>query len=298
MRYVHKVLTAFVLGSCCFLLAAFNLQAQNTLPAAASADYPNSAAGLQLQLADMLEKLNSNDQVSFRAGLDSLSIPNPKTWFSAHFAPQFLQQVSEDYDKALTGYQSHIYWVMGNFGKLDNFALIVEPSDLLEALLDSGFESLLPRPIGDSLKIENYRIKSAISVPQKGMLSWVSSFIYIDGRFRYVGGTYPSWQEKLTALRGPMSMRPAVIRGTTVQGVAFQKDQPDSRIAAIVQLKIEIDRDGHVTHIKVASGKEPFTQDAKDYVKATDFGKLPNIPQFPNAKRVWDLEVAFFNAPK
>jgi hypothetical protein len=37
-----------------------------------------------------------------------------------------------------------------------------------------------------------------------------------------------------------------------------------------------------------------FVQDAKDYLPASDFGPMPDIPQLAGAKREWEFEVAFF----
>jgi hypothetical protein len=91
-----------------------------------------------------------------------------------------------------------------------------------------------------------------------------------------------------------MSIPPVAIHGRTVQGIAFRKDKKGSGIDAIVQLKVNVGRAGHVDHIKVLSGDEPFVQDAKEYVKAANFGDLPDIPQLANARREWEFEVAFF----
>jgi len=256
--------------------------------------YPDSAAGLQSQFADVILFARTDDGAPlYQAASDSLGIPDAGAWFTAHFDPHFVPQLQQDYSKTLAGYQSHISWVMGNFAKFDDFALRVEPSDPPPPLRDSGFESLLPRP-RDAIKIENYRFTSISDNPQHGPPSAANSFIYIDGRFRFVGGTYPFWAEKLTPLRGPMSLPPAVIDGMTVQGIAYRKDQKGPGIDAVVQLKIEVDRNGHVDHISVRSGDKPFVEKAKKYLKTADFGAMPNIPQLANAKREWDFEVAFF----
>ena len=218
------------------------------------------------------------------AALNSLGVPNADKWFQTHFDQRFGAQLSRDYADALKAYQSHISWVGANFTKFNDFGLKVQPSEMPTPLADSGFESLLPRPVG-TLKIENYRFTSISQDPKHGPPSWVSSFVYIEGRFRFVGGTYPFWAERLTGLRGPMSIPPSVIHGRTVQGIAFRKDQVGAGIDGIVQLKVSVGRTGKVDHIKVLSGDQVFVNDAKDYVKAADFGELPDIPQFANAKR-------------
>jgi hypothetical protein len=279
----------------CFLsFVIVAAQAQNAVAPTTERSYPDSAEGLHAQVGDiiLIRVARSNDQAAISA-LDSLGVPNSDKWFAAHFDPHFGTQLPQDYAKALSAYQSHISWVAANFGKFSDFGLKVEPSEMPPPLADSGFESLLPRPV-DALKVENYRFTSTSPDPKHGPPSWVSSFTYIDGRFRYVGGTYPFWTEGLNGLRGPMSIPPSVIHGRTVQGIAFRKDQKGAGIDAVVQLKISIGRTGKVDHIKVLSGDESFVQDARDYVKAANFGAMPNIPQLANAKREWEFEVAFF----
>jgi hypothetical protein len=271
----------------------FTIVPANAQIPVAGKTYPDAAAGLQSQFADLIRVARSNDRIALQAELDSLGIPNADTWFTTNFDTRFAAKLVQDYVKTISGYQSHMSWVMGNFAKFDDFALGVEPSELPPPLRDSGFESLLARP-KDALKIENYRFTSISDNPQHGPPSSVNSFIYIDGRFRFVGGTYPFWTEGLSAFRGPMSLPPAVIDGMIVQGAAYRKDQKGSGIDAVVQLKIEVDRDGRVNHINVRSGDKALAETAKKYLKTADFGAMPNIPQLANAKREWDFEVAFF----
>jgi hypothetical protein len=297
MPRTRWIRSACVLLICTFALTALPAQSKNAASDVTGQAYTDSAEGLRVQFAEILRVARSNDQAGFHAVLDSLAIPNAEKWFATHFDPRFASQLPQDYTNALGRYQSHISWVMANFAKFDDFAVAVEPSQAPAPLGDSGFESLLPRS-NKEVNIENYRLSSAAPDAKHGPPSWVSSFVYVDGRFRYAGGTYPFWAEGLSALRGPMSIPPAVIHGRTVQGIAYRKDQLGPGIDAIVQLKIEIARDGHVRHMKVVSGDAAFVEDAKDYVKERDFGALPDIPQLANAKREWEMEVAFFTPAK
>jgi len=260
--------------------------------AAAEKTYPHSAEGLQAEVIDVIHAAAASDQTTARAALDSLGIPNAVKWFAAHFDPRFTQ-LPADYVSAVTKFQLHVAWVGANFSNFDDFALTAQALDHPEPLRDVRFESLLPKPL-DDVKIENYSITSTSSDPKHEPPSWVSGFVYVDGRFRWVGGTYPFWDEGLTALRGPMSMAPAVIHGRTVQGMAYRKDQKGPGIDAIVQLKVSIGHDGRANHVKVLSGDEPFVQETKDYLKPANFGSLPDIPQLANAKREWEMEIAFF----
>jgi hypothetical protein len=277
----------------CWSVATVAAQAQNAVVPTTERTYPDSADGMRAQMGDIVRVAGSNDQAATRTALDSLGVPNADKWLVAHFDPRFAAQLAQDYATALSTYQAHIAWVGENFAKFNDFGLKVEPLENPKPVADSGFESLLPRPV-DPLKIENYRFTPTSSDPKHGPPSWVSSFVYVDGRFGFVGGTYPFWAEGLTGLRGPMSIPPATIHGRTVQGIAFRKDQKGPGVDAIVQLKVSVGRAGKVDHIKVLSGDNAFVQDAKDYVKTAEFGALPDIPQLANAKREWEFEVAFF----
>jgi len=277
----------------CWCVAMVAAQGQSAGVPAAERAYPASADGMQAQMDGIVRVASSNDKAMTRTALDSLGVPNADKWLAAHFDPRFAAQLTEDYATALSTYQAHIAWVGENFAKYNDFGLKVESLQNPKPVADSGFESLLPRPV-DALKIENYRFTSTSSDPKHGPPSWVSAFVYLDGRFRFVGGTYPFWAEGLTGLRGPMSIPPATIHGRTVQGIAFRKDQKEPGIDAIVQLKVSVGRAGKVDHIRVLSGDGAFIQDAKDYVKAAEFGAMPDIPQLANAKREWEFEVAFF----
>lgn len=277
----------------CWSVAIVAAQAQNAVVATTERTYPDSTEGMQAQMGEIVRIAGSNDKAATRTALDSLGVPRADKWLAAHFDPRFAAQLPQDYATALSNYQAHITWVGENFAKFNDFGLRVESLENPKPVADSGFESLLPRPV-DPLKIENYRFTSTSSDPKHGPPSWVSSFIYIDGRFRFVGGTYPFWAEGLTALRGPMSIPRATIHGRTVQGIAFRKDEKGPGVDAIVQLKVSVGRSGKVDHIKVLSGDGAFVQDAKDYVKIAEFGALPDIPQLANSKREWEFEVAFF----
>ncbi len=273
--------------------ASARAQDAPSIPPAARQTYPDSAEGLQAQFEELTRIARTSDPAALNAVLGSLAIPNTAVWFSSHFDTVFLPQLQEDYGQALPKFQSHIAWVMQNFSRYSDFGLKVQPSESPKPLASSAFEALLPTP-RDEIRVENYRFTSVSSNSKHGPPSWVSSFVYVDGRFRFVGGTYPFWAESLNALRGPMSLPAASMRGMTVQGVAFRHDQKGGRILGIVQLEITVERDGHLSKIKVLSGDKEFIQDAESYIKAARFPALPELPQLARAKRKWKFEVVFF----
>jgi Gram-negative bacterial TonB protein C-terminal len=259
----------------------------------ASKTYADSVEGIQAQFADLLKVVRTGDENTIHAALDTLGIPNSREWIAANFAAADVEAEAQAYQEALKKFQSHVWWVTGNCGKNPDFALEVEQSQLARPISNVGFEGLVPRPKQD-VKIENFRFTSNISDPKLGKQSWVTSFLYLDGRFRMIGGTYPFWEESLNAARGPMSVPRQMIHGRVVEAAAFRNDSKREGIDGIVHIKVEIGHDGKVKKMKVLSGETEFVDDAKEYLKAAQFPALPDDPRLANAKMEWDMEVVFF----
>jgi hypothetical protein len=242
--------------------------------------FPDSDAGIQSQMDELIHLIRSSDEKTFLTALDMLAVPNPHEWFAAHFPAYAVGQLEKDYENAFAGYRSHVWWVMGNFAKDQAFGVKVEVSEPPKPLADTGFEALLPRP-DEEIKIVNYRITPISSKPP----SWVSSFVYVDGRFRFMGGTYPFWNEKLTPLRGPMAIPAQSMGDITVQGVPIEVDPKTPGIVAIVALQVYIAGDGRAHGFKVKSGDSQYVKQAEEYVR--DWKFYPQATNFP-------LNVVFF----
>jgi len=230
---------------------------------------------------DLIRLIKSPEPQAFLSSLDQLAIPNSHEWLTAHFPAYAVDELQKTYETAFAGYRSHVWWVMGNFAKDPAFGVRVEVSETPKTLNETGFEALLPRPDGE-VKVENYRISPTLSKPP----SWVSSFVYIDGRFRFVGGTYPFWNERLTLLRGPMAIPAKSIGGITVQGIPVDVDRNTPGILAIVILDVKTGSDGRAHGFKVKSGDSQYVKQAEDYVR--DWKFFPMATTFP-------LNVVFFN---
>jgi hypothetical protein len=279
----------------CGIILALGSNAQTIDNSATQATktYADSRSGIEEQFADILRIVRANDEASIHKALDTLGIPDANGWIAAHFAAESVQLEQQAYQEGLKKFQSHVWWVTGNFGMHPDFALKVEESEIARPLSGIGFEGLVPRP-KIAVKVENYRFVSTVNDLKLGNPSWVSSFIYLDGRFRMLGGTYPFWAEGLNTTRGPMSLSPEVIGGRTVQAQAFRKDSKGPGIDGIVHVKIEVGHDGTVKKMKVLSGDAEFIPDAQRYLKEAEFPKLPDDPRLANMRAVWDMEVVFF----
>lgn len=259
----------------------------------AAQTYPHSRDGIERQFADILQVVRTGDRAAILSALDTLSVPDANGWIAANFAAADVGKEQIAYQDALKKFQSHVWWVTGNLGKNPAFALKVEESQVARQLSNTGFEGLIPRP-NEPVQIENFRFTSTVTDPHLGQQSWVSSFIYFDGRFRMMGGTYPFWAEGLNATRGPMSLPAKVINGRMVQAEAFRNDSKGQGIDAIVHVKVEVGHDGKLKKMQVLSGDPNFVPDAKRYLDEGEYPRLPDDPRLANSRMVWDMEVVFF----
>lgn len=266
--------------------------------------YADSSAGLQEQLSSILVAARSHDDAVFRSALDSLKLPNE--WLTANFDPHLVKQVSREYDQALKRYQEHISWVMEKFAAFDDFTVNVQALEPPARVSPSPGKFVAPI---NAIKVEPFRMSSGSADPGHGPPSWVSSFVYVDGEFRYVGGTYTFWDEGLDGLRGPVSMPVETIHGRSVQGIAGRNDAIEigPGVDAIVELTVRRDATGDV-HTSVKEGDSPYLEDAEEYLKAQNYGipsnsDSPNTPLVartmkigdPGMTTIWGMEVVFWS---
>jgi hypothetical protein len=289
-RFVYVILGGLMLGSTEVAHAEALTQSSATQTVQT---YPHSRDGIEQQFAGILQVVRTGDKAAILSALDTLGIPDANGWISANFAAPDVAKEQMAYQDALKKFQSHVWWVTGNLGKNPAFALKVEESQVARSLTNTGFEGLIPRP-KEPVQIETFRFTSTVNDPQFGQPSWVSSFIYLDGRFRMLGGTYPFWAEGLNGTRGPMSLPAKLINGRMVQAEAFRNDSKGRGIDAIVHIKIEVDHDGKLKKMQVLSGDPNFVPDAKLYLEEGEYPRLPDDPRLANSRMIWDMEVAFF----
>jgi len=269
--------------------------------------YADTREGIEQQFADILEAKRSENEEAFEEAEDRLKTPNLKEWMAAHFDAEDREPQEELYLQAFSRYITYLTSVMG-FGKSPEFALKVEESQLGLPLAEEGFEGLIPRP-KDKVKVENFRFTSTTGQPP----SWVTSFIYLDGQFHMIGGTYPYWAEVRNAAHGPMTLPPRVMHGRTVQAQANRDDTTGRGLDGVVHIRVNLDENGKLIRMEVLSGEPEFLADAMQYIQEAEFPKFgfpglvilaqqgggpassgPTFAPPVQPPKEWDMEVAFF----
>lgn len=238
----------------------------------ATTSYPDSADGFQQQLKDLIALRQSGNEGEFRAAMGALAIPNANEWIAAHFLSSDIARLQRDYPLSLEGFQRHLSWVVENAVQLPGWKMTVKPSELPRPPAPVGKESVVPVPT-EEVRVENFRYGPAIP-EDKTERSWVNSFVYMDGRFRYVGGTYPFWAEELQGLRssaiaGPGAGPRSVTSARLIHKVSpeYPKKARKKGVEGVVRLHAIIGKDGTVHELTVVYGDSLLTDAALKAVR-------------------------------
>lgn len=247
------------------VFAILLLPSQSYAQSPAKSGYAGSADGFRQQLEDLIAAKKSGDDSSFRSQLDALAIPDANNWIAAHFSPVDIAKLQRDYPLFLAGFQRHLFWVVDNAAHMPGWEMTVKPSEFPSPPATTGPESEIPVPTAP-VSVENFRY-GPIHPEDNLERSWVNSFIYIEGRFRYVGGTYPFWSEGLQQIRrpqagpltGPISVRAARVLHKVSPD--YPKKARKKHVEGVVRLHAIIGKDGAIRELTVISG-DPLLTDA------------------------------------
>lgn len=236
---------------------------------AASQTHADSADGMKAQVENLFAAWRTQDQQQISAALELFTLPDADAWFAQVFGADKAKQLPEDYKSSLSGFQSHMKWISGNWAGKPGVTVKIETSELPVSPKSGGDEAALPSPIA-AIKIKNFRFDVAAggdSAP-----SWVNSFVYRDGAFRSVGGTYPIWHERLQGIRARAAQ--ATVRQVVAIHTVPAKYPSEAKKQGIqgdVTLSIVVGADGKAKNIQLVDGNPVLVKAAEDAVKKWKF---------------------------
>ena len=236
-------------------------EAQETNNTYIPAQVPDTAAGLQSQVDELVLIAKTEDQGNWRTALGTFSLPKPGAWFETNFDTKYVAQLTDDYLEVRDGHLSRMSGVIEHHQQARNFRIQVAP---WETPAHAQPEGWLPTPI-HPVDVQNFLltpIADSGSMPPP----WVSSFVYADGHFRVVGGTYPFWAEGLQQIRLPQGSLQA---GRNLYKVPpeYPKKARKAHVEGVVRLHAIIGKDGAIRDLSVVSGDALLTDAAMKAVR-------------------------------
>jgi TonB family protein len=225
--------------------------------------YPDSADGFRQQLEALISSFNSRDRADFRADLETLVIPDSDQWIANHFPPANVPKLQRSYRESFAVFERHLYSVIEDSAQLSSGGMTAKSWGVPLPPNQSEVEQGIPSPF-QSIPVECFGYGALH--PKLGVKSsWVSSFVYMEGMFRYVGGSYPFWWEELKRLRLPQSQAEQygvqsarILHKVTPE---YPKKARKEHIEGAVRLHAIIGKDGAIRELIVVSG-HPLLTDA------------------------------------
>lgn len=178
-----------------FLFATLFLPGRLYAQSAQTPSYADSADGFRQQLEDLVAAKKSGDEAAFRSKIDAFAIPNLDGWIAAHFSPTDVPKLQTDFQLSSAGFQESLTVLVKAAVQSPGREMMIKSSEPSVPPSAALAEESLSSPI-QPIAIECFHY-GLPPTGNEGSLTRLSSFVYLDGKFRYVGGIFPFWWHRL-----------------------------------------------------------------------------------------------------
>jgi len=250
---VASLAETYVKNTFTLILLALFLPLPGSGQTSEAPSYPDSAEGFKHQLEDLIAIKKFGDEGAFRKKLDALAIPNEQDWIATHFSATDASNLEHDYPQSFAKFQENLTSLIGRVAQPPRREMMVwfmePPAPPNATLAKQG----LPSPVQPIMvRCFLYGLLSEeIEPPQ----TFVSSFVYLEGKFRFAGGTFPFWWDALN--RGAVSDSQLIHRVKP----QYPKKARQQRIEGVVRIFAIQGKDGTLHDLKLIKG-DPLLSDA------------------------------------
>lgn len=255
-----------------YVLLGFTL----ILSAKASAEdgiIANSPEGFARQYQPVFSSWSKSDQHKLQTLLQDFAIPNE--WFVKMFGTGQGEELAKQYSDQFNDFKSHISQSFAMASQSGRGLVVKRYGGRSAELFIETTKSMEeePKPIGKSSpdplqplpEIQRFSTQSRVRVPPYGdqnITSWMDSFVYIDGRFRFLGrGAYPFWDDPGVHLADPCAKHGEQSGGKIIRQV--EPIYPEEAKESFVRARLTIATDGSVKEVVITDGPEALHDAAR-----------------------------------
>jgi hypothetical protein len=161
---------------------------------------PDTPQGFQHQYHSIFDAFQAHDATATETSLNSFAIP--PDWFTQAFGPEHGADLARQYAAAFAEFK---HFTVEKFASIEAIKAHMqidpaEPTDVRSRPWTPAESAAPPRPPGlhgTPPPVWKFEIDCVLSGPGKGarLTSWIDSYVYIDGAFRYFGRpNKPFWK--------------------------------------------------------------------------------------------------------
>jgi TonB family protein len=225
---------------------------------AADRAIPDSPRGFESQYQELFKACKKGDEPKIQELLAEFVIP--LEWFAETFGPGKDTELGKKYLPQYEDFKLSTLRRLRGFNKSDSSVY---------SKLNTGSElKPAPAPPPESVKpipaIQKYEIHFFTDGVER--TTWMDSFIYVDGRFRFFGkGAYPLWDPSNIRLANPCGGPPS---GQLIHRVepVYPEEARQKHVEGFVRMRVTVATDGSVKAIDIAEGDPLLVEAAKQAV--------------------------------
>lgn len=269
---------------CGSALAFFSIAA-----VASAQEIRDSPVGFDTQFQELFKTYQAGDEREFKSLVEEFRIP--KGWFPKVFGGDQGQGLAKQYGDEFSEFEPH---VVRNFQSIESWKAEkhidastptridiqqwlrdVDPKEPTEAVP----VSLIPLP-----RVYRFHLASFVLVKgsYRDSVSWMDSFIYVEGKFRFFGrGSSPFWKPAKVRRPDPCA-RPGQQTGglliTRIEPI-YPADALNNHIEGFVKAVLTVEKNGTVKNVEIIEGNPLLLDAAKDAFMQWQYTPFMNCGQ-------------------
>jgi TonB family protein len=237
--------------------------------ASAIASYPDSPAGLEKLIKDMMKMQKDGDAKDLAPHVQSLILPNPDAWFRATFGDEIGKELADSYQRTSLelplSFPDTLSQMQAKHMTRPKAVRFTDSCNM--DATDTEYPLLLRRTNAQPL----YDIRFPTGI----QLTVMRYFAYVDGAFRYLGSFQIRAPDvharKLSGATGspkPLSVGGSVMPAKIIKQVTpiYPAEAKSHYIQGTVLLHALIDKDGNIDDLQLMQGSCLLAQAAMEAV--------------------------------
>jgi len=210
---------------------------------------PDTPKGFEKQYSRVVKAYGNGNEQELKAELDGFALP--EHWFTDVFGPEKGPELAKMYCGQFKEFETRLHFAEQLMGQRFHTNPMFVDTKLAEHVDLKRAPKAPPATLQPLPPIQRFetRISFLVNSKIRSGPSWMDSFVYSDGRFRFLGGgAYPFWN-------GPILIK-------QVEPV-YPKEAKRQHVQGTVSARLTIAKGGSVKEVEIIEGDPMLVEAAK-----------------------------------